>query len=148
MPCPRARRRSGAQAAGRRVEPANDTPPPPPGPRRPPGGTEGVPAATPQLGSARCRGAGAPASPAPPGRAAGGPGCRARRGGRRSGSLRQGLLLSFGALVCFLKGCNGASIFPPSRSETAAQIPHLRGARVRTQPKPAQPETPEMLLHH
>lgn len=111
-----------------------------PAPHRPAGPGVGQP----------LRGPGAPASPAAPGSVAagGGPGSRARRGGRRSGSLRPGLLLSFGALVCFLKGCNRASIFPPALSETAAEIPHLRGTRVCTQPKPAQLYTPEMLLHH
>lgn len=139
--------------------------------RCPPGGTEGVPLLHPTSGLTEqvprgrqpaphhpaglgvgqpLRGPGAPASPAAPGSVAvgGGPVSRARRGGRRSGSLRPGLLLSFGALVCFLKGCNRASIFPPALSETAAEIPHLRGTRVCAQPKPAQLYTPEMLLHH
>lgn len=59
-------------------------------------------------------------------------------GRRRSGSLRPGLLLSFGALVCFLTCCNAASIFPPALSKTAVEIPHLGGNRMCTPPGPAQ----------
>lgn len=59
-------------------------------------------------------------------------------GRRRSGSLRPGLLLSFGALVCFLTRCNAASIFPPALWKTAAEIPRLGGDPVCTPPEPAQ----------
>lgn len=128
------------RGAGRRAEPAK-VPPTLPGTTGRDGrggfrGTGGVPAAAPPLrvslrAAGRAprgwqpapagpgvgqpgRGPAAPASPAAPGSAAaGGPGIGPRRGGRRSGSLRPGLLLSFGALVCFLKGCNRASIFSP-----------------------------------
>lgn len=101
--------------------------------RCPQGGTKGVPAGTLQLGSYRGRRGGHPAGgrrprpvrrsrgPAAPPvsrsrlfarrarlHSSGGPGSWCREAG---GSPRPSLLLSYGALVCFLTGCNRTSNF-------------------------------------
>lgn len=62
----------------------------------------------PRTGAGGAAGTGVPEPPLPPQL----PEAPAARPRRRSGSLRRGLLLSFGALVCFLKRCSRASIFP------------------------------------
>lgn len=107
-------RRDGACPRGARAPPAAAAAPRPPGA---PAALASPPCPAPLQAAAR--------PPVPAGR-------------RRSGNLRPGLLLSFGALVCFLTCCNAASIFPPALSKTAAEIPHLGGNRMCTPPEPAQ----------